>query len=542
MSFFRRLFSKPAPRAGETGSPTDAEYKAVAAEALALRKQGDLEGVAKCWERQIELRPEYAPLRHVLFHVRMEMKQPDQALEILEDFFSQHEKTLDYYVDRSWIATEQHEFDLAIETATHALNLDDRSAAALNNRGYTYYCLGRFEEAIRDLNRALGIDAGFDLARQNLTMALIAMERWDKALYEANRLASKGEDRSKGHLAVAGVYSEMNRPGHALQAFREALDCRPDTANAAFRHFACATQLGLEMEAIEALKHFKATESDPAFQAAATAYAAHESRDYELAERLYAGIPEGNVRKGVVLRNRAMLAARSADLPKAVALLAEALQHAPETWKYLTLKWQLLFEQGQIDALRRLLDGFLDICPAFPTAIRLRVLTAAVTDEHQLVGPLLKRLPTDDESRHRLSRYVVHYNLRNFDEALRVLNVDADFRCASSDSLYRAAVHARRVEWSEAERELDTALKIGIRGRIGDHHDGMLEQWQWLAGCHAHLAILPGADRSGELAKGMELYKLSVQAGYYAHRFAWFQPRLHPLREVPEFQQICGQS
>ncbi|MEZ5992605.1 MAG: hypothetical protein R3E76_09650 [Planctomycetota bacterium] len=85
-------------------------------------------------------------------------------------------------------------------------------------------------------------------------------------------------------------------------------------------------------------------------------------------------------------------------------------------------------------------------------------------------------------------------------------------------------------------------MRIGITGRIRESVIDMTDQWQWLAGCHAHRAMLPDADRKAELAKAMEFYELSVQAGHFTHRFAWFQPRLHPLREVPEFRRACGQA
>lgn len=73
---------------------------------------------------------------------------------------------LGYYHDteRDWAAAD--------ENYDKALAANPGSALILNNRGYSRLMQQRLEEAIEDFNRALAIDRDFELAQENLRLAL----------------------------------------------------------------------------------------------------------------------------------------------------------------------------------------------------------------------------------------------------------------------------------------------------------------------------------------------------------------------------------
>jgi len=136
--------------------------------------------------------------------------------------------------------------------------------------------------------------------------------------------------------------------------------------------------------------------------------------------------------------------------------------------------------------------------------------------------------------------FVIEFNAERFQEALAALGWSTSPNSARL-SLYKAAAFVRTQDWGAARTELDRALMTGSSSTLLEQPLSMLDQWQWLAGCHAYRSLLPGADKSAELAKSLEYFKLSIKAGDWELRQAWYQPRLWPLRELAEFRQLCRQ-
>jgi tetratricopeptide (TPR) repeat protein len=131
--------------------------------------------------------------------------------------------------DRGVVLEEMHRLDEAIADYTAAINLEQRFAAAYNNRANVYRRLGRLEDATRDYNASLDFgNAQPEYPLYGLGQISEALARMDTArsYYQQALAANPHFDLAAQRLAV------MNAPGRseAVQPLRP-----PATANVALK-------------------------------------------------------------------------------------------------------------------------------------------------------------------------------------------------------------------------------------------------------------------------------------------------------------------
>jgi Tfp pilus assembly protein PilF len=88
---------------------------------------------------------------------------------------------LGYYHD------SQHDWAAAAESYGRALEGNPESALVFNNRGFSMLMQERLDEAIADLDRALKIDPDFEVAQENMRLALAWSGRYVHAMSGASK-------------------------------------------------------------------------------------------------------------------------------------------------------------------------------------------------------------------------------------------------------------------------------------------------------------------------------------------------------------------
>jgi tetratricopeptide (TPR) repeat protein len=78
-------------------------------------------------------------------------------------------------------------YDEALANLNRAIELDPEDARAIGSRGQTYRLMGRYDEALADFNRAIELDPDLGWAIANRGETFRAMGRYDEALADLNR-------------------------------------------------------------------------------------------------------------------------------------------------------------------------------------------------------------------------------------------------------------------------------------------------------------------------------------------------------------------
>ena len=151
-------------RAATCVFPSDAIVASLAPRTLLFSEhpiafEDDVEGFAplarESFERSIELDPSHVKSLLNLTRVLLELNEPREASERVFAALALDSTSAETYRLVGRVQTALGETDAAIDSYRAALALDSHDAWAMNNMGLLLIQLGRFEEALRPLARAV---------------------------------------------------------------------------------------------------------------------------------------------------------------------------------------------------------------------------------------------------------------------------------------------------------------------------------------------------------------------------------------------------
>jgi len=143
-----------------------------------------------------------------------------------------------------------------------------RSKIDYNNLGRIYTRMGRLEEAISELKKALSIDPNFVGALCNLGIAYSEKGLIKEAIYEYKKALKIEPDHPPSHTYLGNAYFDKGRLEEALLEYRKALSINPDFAEAHNSLGLVYAKKGRLEEAI--LEYKKALAIDPSYLEAHT--------------------------------------------------------------------------------------------------------------------------------------------------------------------------------------------------------------------------------------------------------------------------------
>ena len=111
---------------------------------------------------------------------------------------------------------------------THTLACTTRNATAHNNLGRLLADQGRYDEAIRQLQKALEIDPDLAVAHGNLGYALADRGQVDEAIAEFQTAMKIDPDDATTHYNLGLVLADRGQLDEAIAHFRKALEINPD--------------------------------------------------------------------------------------------------------------------------------------------------------------------------------------------------------------------------------------------------------------------------------------------------------------------------
>jgi tetratricopeptide (TPR) repeat protein len=144
---------------------------------------------------------------------------------------------------------------------SHVLEVTQNNYVAYNGRGIAYFKLGRYQEAIEDLNKALRIRPDFDAAYNNRGIVYVDLGRYQEAIEDLGQVIRIRPDYAEAYNNLGAVYGQLGRWQEAVKVCVQAVKIKPDYAEAHSNLGFAYSQLGRWQEAIEAYR--QAIKMDP---------------------------------------------------------------------------------------------------------------------------------------------------------------------------------------------------------------------------------------------------------------------------------------
>ena len=175
-----------------------AGFQAYFSKANILKNQGRLNEAVACFQRAIELKPDF---------------------------------TEAYYNLANTLLTNG-ETEAAIDAYGRVLGLDPHHAPALNNLGVALKASGDIERAIFNYEQAIWLKPDFAEAYKNLANAFCSQGRFDDAIEKFEIVLELTPNFTDTYFSLGRLYSETNRAEDAIGCYQKLLQIQPHNGKA----------------------------------------------------------------------------------------------------------------------------------------------------------------------------------------------------------------------------------------------------------------------------------------------------------------------
>jgi len=126
-------------------------------------------------------------------------------------------------------AFEKNDLDLQVELMTKIIMLDKNSVGAYYSRGYAYYQLAKYAEAIEDCDRAIVLDEKCGVAYTIRGNTYSSMKENAKAFDDYKRAIELDEDSAGNYNNRGNLYYKLKLFAKALEDYNRAIELEKDS-------------------------------------------------------------------------------------------------------------------------------------------------------------------------------------------------------------------------------------------------------------------------------------------------------------------------
>jgi tetratricopeptide (TPR) repeat protein len=158
------------------------------------------------------------------------LKRTDEAMKIATRYQPVLEHDRDLFLIQGYVHADHKEYQGAVDSFTHALEIDPSIAVGYMNRGYVYNDMRLASKAEQDFRKALALNPQYGEAHLGLAYALLQLRRSTAALKEAEIATRLLPESESLHLVKAEGYRQRAMLSAAENEYRLALKLNPGGA------------------------------------------------------------------------------------------------------------------------------------------------------------------------------------------------------------------------------------------------------------------------------------------------------------------------
>jgi len=230
---------------------------------VALSRQGNYNEALICFDKALELDPEFAYALNGKGNALYKLGNYDEALICFEKALELDPKFVNAWNGKGGALYKLGNYDEALICFEKALELDPKYVHALNGKGNTLNELGKYGEALICFEKALEIDPKFVHALNGKGNTLAGLGKYDEALICFEKALELDPKFVNAWNGKGGALYKLGNYGEALICFEKALELDPKYVHALNGKGNTLNELGKYGEALICFE--KALEIDPKF-------------------------------------------------------------------------------------------------------------------------------------------------------------------------------------------------------------------------------------------------------------------------------------
>jgi len=199
---------------------------------VCYKEVGQLEMAVRCFEKAIEIKPDFTDAHYNLGLTLQELNQLDAAIKSYEVTLALQKNYIKAYNNLGIIYNEIGQKEDAVKSYKQAIALQPDYAEAHNNLGTTLQEMGQLDEAVNCYKKALGIQPDYVEVHNNLGNTLNLLGQNGEALNSYKQVLSISPDSADAHNNIGIIYQEMVQVEEAIKYYKKAIAINPEHAEA----------------------------------------------------------------------------------------------------------------------------------------------------------------------------------------------------------------------------------------------------------------------------------------------------------------------
>ena len=143
----------------------------------------------------------------------------------------QNRMTAQDYFRRAYKNDDLGKHEEAIEDLNKAIELKPDYALAYNNRGIAYNNLGQYDRAIEDYDKAIELDPDYTYAYNNRGIAYNNLGQYDRAIEDYDKAIELNPDYAHAYYNRGYSYDDLKQYDRAIEDYDKAIELDPNDAD-----------------------------------------------------------------------------------------------------------------------------------------------------------------------------------------------------------------------------------------------------------------------------------------------------------------------